>query len=723
MRRPRQLPTYYYLTHFNEFLKFVKQPCAELLDDADRQFITNFENFDKDTQCTLVRACNRKSKFIKIESLYYPEISHTNHTIENLICSGYLSELSLSDIKTWIENLTKSELFELLASNKDSSQVAKLSWPRAKLLNILKTLPSSLIFQHPLCKRYLIRKTDTYIDYFLYLYFGNLHSKLNQFSMRDLGVMRTRKEQSQVMARFSNLPSAKSSYNLHKYLTLLKECDSLTQEEILSNLDTLPTAHGQRASELKQRIQFYLANELLKFDRALAVQILADIDTAESQEKWVRENYKLGNKNDVEARLEQMIDAPISDDSLAFASDFLARKFKKKRTSILTDMLRNDSQLIELDEMHKTGVEKGVVAFYKNQGYLAQRTENELFRSLFGLFFWEEIFEMKGYGLVNEFDRTPICLKKDCLYDIAKTEIEHKLLHIKSSQQLMQFLSKQALKHYGKPNDIFRWKERLLALIKPFVEHAPYESILKHLLAMTQSWKSLNDGYPDIMVIDTNSDKNQPQLRFEEIKSEGDQLRRNQLTTIQKLKEHGFDVKITNVQWTIDRYQPYVVVDIETTGGRAANHKITEVGMVKMVNGEIVDQWQSLINPQRRIPTNITALTGIDNDMVRDAPIFAEVADEISEFTKDCVFVAHNVNFDYSFIKEEFAKLERHFKRPKLCTVSQMRKYYKGIPSYSLANLSKHFNIEMQRHHRAMSDALAASELLKLINQKRIPNS
>ena len=145
--------------------------------------------------------------------------------------------------------------------------------------------------------------------------------------------------------------------------------------------------------------------------------------------------------------------------------------------------------------------------------------------------------------------------------------------------------------------------------------------------------------------------------------------------------------------------------------------------MVKMVNGEIIDSWQSLINPQRRIPANITSLTGIDNDMVRHAPIFAEVAQEIADFTEDCVFVAHNVNFDYGFIREEFARLERRFKRPKLCTVSQMRKYYKGLPSYSLANLTKHFDISMQRHHRAMSDAIAASELLKLINEKRIPKS
>jgi DNA polymerase-3 subunit epsilon len=166
--------------------------------------------------------------------------------------------------------------------------------------------------------------------------------------------------------------------------------------------------------------------------------------------------------------------------------------------------------------------------------------------------------------------------------------------------------------------------------------------------------------------------------------------------------------------------QPSAVIDIDTTGGKAQHHRITEVGIVKVIGGEVVAEWQSLINPQRRIPQNITALTGIDNEMVSTAPLFAEVADDIDAFTEGCVFVAHNVNFDYGFIKEEFNRLERHYRRPKLCTVREMRKHYKGLASYSLANLTRHFGIDMQRHHRAMSDAVAAKELLNMINEKRI---
>ena len=160
-------------------------------------------------------------------------------------------------------------------------------------------------------------------------------------------------------------------------------------------------------------------------------------------------------------------------------------------------------------------------------------------------------------------------------------------------------------------------------------------------------------------------------------------------------------------------------MDIETTGGRKPYHRITEIGAVKIKNGEIIDSWQSLINPQRNIPANITNLTGISNAMVKNAPLFAEIAESFDEFSKGCVFVAHSVNFDYGFIRSEYERLGQYYKRPKFCTCVGMKKYYPNHLSYSLANLTAHYNITLDNHHRAFDDAKAAAELLLLINKKR----
>ena len=158
----------------------------------------------------------------------------------------------------------------------------------------------------------------------------------------------------------------------------------------------------------------------------------------------------------------------------------------------------------------------------------------------------------------------------------------------------------------------------------------------------------------------------------------------------------------------------YAIIDVETTGGRASRDRVTEVGIVVFDGQKVVDTFQSLVNPETRIPAGITELTGITMEMVADAPKFHEIARKIVEITTDRIFVAHNSRFDYDFIREEFRRLGYTYMRKQLCTVRLTRKTYPGLRSYSLGNLTKHFGIELDNHHRAFADATATTELLKL---------
>ena len=207
--------------------------------------------------------------------------------------------------------------------------------------------------------------------------------------------------------------------------------------------------------------------------------------------------------------------------------------------------------------------------------------------------------------------------------------------------------------------------------------------------------------------------------RLVEIKAEGDVIRRNQLTRLRQLGRAGFDAGIRRVEYRYDPDQTYVVVDIETTGGRAAAHRIVEIGAVKLRNHEVIGEWHSLIDPECRIPRFITGLTGITEAMVAGAPRFADVADGFAAFMEDGVFAAHSVNFDYGFIAQEFRRLERSFRYPKFCTCAGMRRHFPGQASYSLGTLCEAFGIPLENHHRALSDAQAAAGLLSLINRRR----
>ncbi|RYD79937.1 MAG: DNA polymerase III subunit epsilon [Sphingobacteriales bacterium] len=159
----------------------------------------------------------------------------------------------------------------------------------------------------------------------------------------------------------------------------------------------------------------------------------------------------------------------------------------------------------------------------------------------------------------------------------------------------------------------------------------------------------------------------------------------------------------------------YAVVDIETTGGHASANGITEVAINIHDGDDIVEQYATLINPGINIPDYITALTGIDNEMVKDAPSFEDVALQIYQLLNDKVFVAHNVNFDYSFLKYHLGAAGYDLQCRKLCTVRMSRKVFPGKASYSLGKLCSSLQIPIQNRHRAAGDADATSILFNLL--------
>jgi DNA polymerase-3 subunit epsilon len=159
----------------------------------------------------------------------------------------------------------------------------------------------------------------------------------------------------------------------------------------------------------------------------------------------------------------------------------------------------------------------------------------------------------------------------------------------------------------------------------------------------------------------------------------------------------------------------YAVVDIETTGGHASANGITEVAINIHDGNEIVESYTTLINPKQPIPVYITALTGIDDNMLLDAPTFDDVALQIYQLLNDKIFVAHNVNFDYSFLKHHLAAAGYDLQCRKLCTVRLSRKLIPGKSSYSLGKLCTALQIPIQNRHRAAGDADATSILFNLL--------
>ncbi len=157
----------------------------------------------------------------------------------------------------------------------------------------------------------------------------------------------------------------------------------------------------------------------------------------------------------------------------------------------------------------------------------------------------------------------------------------------------------------------------------------------------------------------------------------------------------------------------FVVVDIEATGAKMPPNRIIELGAYRIRGGRIVDEFVTLVNPEISIPRFVVALTGIANDMVKQAPLFAEVAPRWLEFVDDAVLIAHNAPFDTNFLNHEIARVYpgHRMMNPHLCTVTLSRRAVPGLANYRLETVADHFSIPIFDRHRAGSDALATAEV------------
>lgn len=157
----------------------------------------------------------------------------------------------------------------------------------------------------------------------------------------------------------------------------------------------------------------------------------------------------------------------------------------------------------------------------------------------------------------------------------------------------------------------------------------------------------------------------------------------------------------------------FVVVDVETTGMSPISDRMTEIAMMKIRNGVLIDEYSSLINPLQTISHFITDLTGIDNLMVRDAPTARELVPDIARFLKNSVFVAHNAAFDWGFVYHSAIR-ERgiELSNPKLCTVKLSRRILPNLPSRSLGPVAEFLDIRIPQRHRASGDAYATALVL-----------
>ena len=704
------LPIYYYLDHFTEMLSSVRSTYGAVLGDEHHAFIARFEGLSKDAQCLLIRMVNRRGTVFNRHLSKYAEISDVEAAAGDLMACSHVRNLRREDYAAFLACLPKTILVQ--GAKAAGRSDVRTSWSKPKLIEFfIEQIEFTAAHAHCGGERFIALDNTRPIEFLLYLYFGKTEDDLKNFALRDLGIIRTN-EQGSFGARFTDADEARACFHYSQVLDRLEipvlgVYQAAAADDILSG----PPCPTDYAADIASRAACQTG---LFFEKAgntaLAEKLFRAGSSPECHERLVRLIYKNGDKAGAEVLIRQMIDDPASDDEFVFATDFYARKFGGRRTALCTELLRAGRR-ITVDDTHRGNPEAGVAGVMRRDGCTVFFAENTLWLNLFGLLFWDELFE--SGQLHSGFDWLPHCLKDRSFVRLFANQVDTKLAAVKAGTALPIAMRTVASK-FGRPNGVFAWDYVRVEALKALLVGPVQEGVAQILRLMCEDFRGMSDGFPDLMLVRDGAPS------FLEIKAEGDVIRRNQLTRLRQLQTAGITAEIGRVDYRFDPEQDYVVVDIETTGGWASGDRITEIGAVKIRNHDVIDEWHSLINPQRSIPLHITRLTGITNDMVREAPVFAEVAESFMEFMGDGIFVAHNVNFDYGFISYEYERLERRFRFPKLCTCAGMRRSFPGHKSYGLGNLCEVYEISLDSHHRALCDAKAAAQLLNLINAKRL---
>lgn len=159
--------------------------------------------------------------------------------------------------------------------------------------------------------------------------------------------------------------------------------------------------------------------------------------------------------------------------------------------------------------------------------------------------------------------------------------------------------------------------------------------------------------------------------------------------------------------------QERIILDLETTGLSPQRHRITEIAAVKVKGDQIIDEFQTLVNPEVPIPKFITKLTGISNEMVEDKPVIEDILPSLKEFLGETVIVGHNISFDHRFLQENFWRHNNFLlTNDTLCTMKLARRLNSNLPSKRLGSICEHYGLINETAHRAMSDVIATHEVL-----------
>jgi tetratricopeptide (TPR) repeat protein len=554
-----ELPPKYYLDYFNYVQHFVQDKYSSILQENEFHFLRKYYCLSEDSQCLFIRFCNRRGSFFRVNRLIYSELSDIPSSLNELIERNFIEHISSSKHKEWIRELLdifkKEELLKFCKTTIKKSlkkdEVLQLILENENLEDIIEAIQNfepiiKVCFEHE-------------VAFIKFLFFGNRYMDMTEFVLRDIGIMQYENhDDDKLVTRFSTRKEAEEKWFITDQNDTFNQLkDTSTPLEIFDwflnvndSLTDLTEIARVSYDKLVLKIGQYLEKNK-QYDEALTIFRLTE--AVPSRERQVRTLEKLKFNEEAIALCDRMLEISHNADEFFFATDFKNRvnsktQFSKKST---TSMLHK-SESITISAEHRRGVEMGVVAYYFEQGKQAYFSENYLWRAIFGLTFWDIIFDPSLVAFHHPFQRRPADLYLPDFYQKRKEMIESHLQSFEDIQQFLVYIGQKYEEKFGIANPFVLWLDDagrfpIWLLVRKAVELIDFDAIKVVLLEISKNLTENARGFPDLFMFDDEGN-----YSFVEVKSPTDNLSNQQLFWLQFFERVGVKAKVLRVFWEVE---------------------------------------------------------------------------------------------------------------------------------------------------------------------------
>ncbi|NIJ53282.1 VRR-NUC domain-containing protein [Dyadobacter arcticus] len=555
---PTDLPPKYYHDYFNYVLDFVRRRYAHILTENEAGFLEGYESLSEDAQCLFIRFSNRSKSFFRVKSLSYSEISDLPAVLNELLEQAFIEsicEAHESRFSEIIDLFTKPELLVLTKMLEPDVMPSK----SIKKNDLVRWLLYEYDFK-ALCEiisemESVVKVTfEAEVMLMKFLFFGNRNADMTEFVIRDLGHVRFQSfDEQHLSVQFETRKDVDDTL----MISLMKETFDVIKQEMPPEdiFDWFMNWQAGSGTGLSNkaipsfnsfilRVSAWLERKKM-LSQALSIYQLTN--DAPARERRVRLLYNLGEIDEALALCEEIAENPQNADERYFSLDFYER-IKNKKTRIVkrTTQALKASEAIEVSVFFRYQVEYGALEYYRSLGFKAFFSENEPWRALFGLLFWDIIYDTNVQTIHNPFQRIPSDFFLPDFYYKRSALLRERLEAAHSREIIDEMVSQTYKEMYGITNVLVPWYDGALDKVLTLTSLLSHEQIRLVMLEIALNLKENTRGFPDILIW------NESEYAFIEIKSPTDHLSSRQLHWQHFFSEHGVKSRVVRVNWLKD---------------------------------------------------------------------------------------------------------------------------------------------------------------------------